>query len=337
MSAAAEDPELWNNPERAQKLMQERTRIKEKIDALEGQEAALEDAEVLFELAQEEGDESVYDEVGQGLAKSERTILQLEMQRMLGGENDAGDAVVSINAGAGGTESQDWAEMLLRMVSRYCERKGFRVSLTDIQPGEEAGVKGVTLQVEGTYAYGYLKAESGVHRLVRISPFDSNARRHTSFASIFVFPLVDDSIEIEINDADLKIDTFRASGAGGQHVNRTDSAVRLTHLPTGIVVSCQGGTSARSTRIRRPRSRSCARVSTSSKFRSERRRWRQCIHAKRAIDFGSQIRSYVLHPYRLVKDHRTNLEIGNVDSVLDGDLDELITTFLLATAGGASE
>ncbi len=328
----SQEPGFWGDADRAQGLMRERGRIKDILDVLQGEQTRLDEAELLIEMGREEGDLSVLDEVLGALREGERSIARLEMNRMLGGEHDAGAAIVSINAGAGGTESQDWANMLLRMVTRYCERKGFAVSLTDVQPGEEAGIKGATMEVSGPYAFGLLKAESGVHRLVRISPFDSNARRHTSFASIFVFPEIDDSISIEIRDADLRVDTYRASGAGGQHVNRTDSAVRLTHLPTGIVVACQN---ERSQHKNKDTAMRILRARLYERERQEREKKMDAVNStKRAIDFGSQIRSYVLHPYRLVKDHRTSLEVGNVDAVLDGDLDDLITTYLLASAGG---
>jgi peptide chain release factor 2 len=327
-------PDFWSDLERAQGLMRERGRLEGLVDSLQSQRQKVDDAEELLELAKEENDLGVLDEIRENLHEVDAALHVLEMNRMLSGAHDNGPAVVSINAGAGGTESQDWAQMLFRMLSRYCERKNFSVHVTDLQDGEEAGIKSATLSVEGDYAYGLLKAESGVHRLVRISPFDANARRHTSFASIFVFPLIDDSIDIEIAESDLRVDTYRASGAGGQHVNRTDSAVRLTHLPTGIVVACQN---ERSQHKNRATAMKIMRARLYERERQERESKMATVNAsKRAIDFGSQIRSYVLQPYRLVKDHRTNLELGNVDAVLDGDLDELITTYLLATAGGGA-
>lgn len=329
------DPDLWDDAERAQEIMQERASVQSRIDVLEGEAQTLEDAELMIEMAQEEGDMSVLGEILVELKQCEARIEELETQRMLGGEHDKGDAIVSINAGAGGTESQDWASMLFRMVNRYSERKGWKTSLSDYQSGDEAGIKSATIEVKGEYAYGLLKAESGVHRLVRISPYDSASRRHTSFASIFVYPVLDDSIEIEINEKDLKIDTYRASGAGGQHVNRTDSAVRITHLPSNIVVTCQN---ERSQHKNRATAMKILKSRLYEKERQEREAEMDAVHAtKMAIDFGSQIRSYVLHPYQMVKDHRTNLEIGNVDRVLDGDLDDLINTFLLASAPGGDE
>ncbi len=245
---------------------------------------------------------------------------------MLGGEHDRANAILTINAGAGGTESQDWAEMLLRMYLRWCDRRGFKRDLTDIQAGEEAGIKSATVLVQGEYAYGYLSAEVGVHRLVRISPFDSAARRHTSFASVFAWPEIDEDIEIEIQEKDLRVDTYRSSGAGGQHVNVTDSAVRITHLPTGIVVSCQNERS-------QIRNREVAmKVLKARLYDLELQKQRAKLDAveaaKKEIAFGSQIRSYVLHPYRMVKDHRTKYEVGDVDRVLDGDIDDFIKTTL---------
>jgi peptide chain release factor 2 len=251
---------------------------------------------------------------------------------MLGGEHDRANAILTINSGAGGTESQDWAEMLLRMYLRWCDRRGYKRDLIDIQAGEEAGIKSATVIVQGEYAYGYLSAEAGVHRLVRISPFDSAARRHTSFASVFAWPEIDETIEIDVQEKDLRVDTYRSSGAGGQHVNVTDSAVRITHLPSGIVVSCQNERS-------QIRNREVAmKILKARLFDLEMQKRQEKLNAveaaKKDIAFGSQIRSYVLHPYRMVKDHRTKHEVGNVDKVLDGDLDELIKTTLVARAKG---
>lgn len=250
---------------------------------------------------------------------------------MLSGEHDASNAIVSINAGAGGTESQDWAEMLLRMYLRYCEKKGYRTEITDYQPGDEAGVKGVTFTAEGEFAYGYLRAEMGVHRLVRISPFDSNARRHTSFCSIFVFPELSDEIVVDIDEKDLKVDTYRSSGAGGQHVNKTESAIRITHIPTGTVVACQNERSQHKNRA------TAMKQLAARLYEMERQKKEEEASAiageKKDIAWGSQIRSYVLHPYRMVKDHRTSYEVGNTDAVLDGDLDGFIEAYLLSRAG----
>jgi peptide chain release factor 2 len=248
----------------------------------------------------------------------------------LSGEHDAGNAILTIHSGAGGTESQDWAEMLLRMYLRWTERRGYHTEMVDYQPGEGAGIKSATMTVEGRYAYGYLHAEAGVHRLVRISPFDSNARRHTSFASVFVFPEIDDEIEVEINDVDLRIDTYRSSGAGGQHVNKTDSAVRLTHLPTGIVVACQNERSQHKNKAM------AMKILRARLYELEQQKREESLaefsKAKKDIAWGSQIRSYVLHPYRMVKDHRTGKEVGNADGVLDGDLDGFIEAYLQQAA-----
>jgi len=246
---------------------------------------------------------------------------------MLGGEYDRLGAIVTIHPGAGGTEAQDWAEMLLRLYLRWAERHGFKSEIADLQPGDGAGIKNATFEVEGDYAYGYLKAEAGIHRLVRISPFDANARRHTSFASVFVFPAIDDKVEVVINPADLRIDTFRASGAGGQHVNKTDSAVRFTHLPTGIVVTCQNERSQHKNRAM------AMKILRARLFELEQRKKREELEKfskeKKDIAWGSQIRSYVLHPYQMVKDHRTGVEVGNTAAVLDGDIDQFIEAYLM--------
>jgi peptide chain release factor 2 len=254
-------------------------------------------------------------------------MAQTELTQLLGGADDRRNAIVTLHPGAGGTEAQDWAEILLRMYLRWCDRRAYRKEILEYQPGEEAGVKSVTFLVEGDYAYGYLKAEAGIHRLVRISPFDANSRRHTSFASVFVYPEVDDDIKIEINEADLRVDTYRSSGAGGQHVNKTDSAVRLTHLPTGIVVACQNERSQHKNRAM------AMKILKSRLYELELEKQKEKMETyhktKKDIAWGSQIRSYVLHPYRMVKDHRTSVEVGNADAVLDGDLDQFIQAYLL--------
>ena len=291
----------------------------------------IEDAETFVQMAREEDDPSLAEEAMPELEEAEKGIRKLEMRRMLSGPNDRGNAIVSINPGAGGTESMDWASMLYRMLLRYCERKGFHVEIVDEQPGDEAGLKSATFEVSGEYAFGLLKAESGVHRLVRISPFDANARRHTSFASVFVYPEIDESIHVEIDEKDVRTDTYRSSGAGGQHVNKTSSAIRLTHIPTGIVVTCQN---ERSQHSNRDMAWKILRARLYDKQMREQEAKMDAINAtKRAIDFGSQIRSYVLHPYQLVKDHRTNHETSNTAAVLDGDLDDFITTYLLYSNG----
>jgi peptide chain release factor 2 len=289
---------------------------------------------VLIELAAEENDEGTRGEAFEKLCSAERELDAAELERLLGGEHDAGPAIVSINAGAGGTDACDWAEMLLRMYLRWCEAHGYATEVLDVQAGDEAGIRGVTFTVTGPYAYGYLKAEEGVHRLVRISPFDSQARRHTAFASVSVIPQIDDSIEVDIDDNDLRVDTYRAGGAGGQHVNKTDSAVRITHLPTGIVVQCQNERSQHKNRS------SALKVLRARLYEHARRQQEEKMAALRGeklkIDFGSQIRSYTLHPQQRVKDHRTDTEIGNVEGVLEGDLDRFIRATLLWRAGGGA-
>ena len=263
-----------------------------------------------------------------------KLVDQMEFARMLSGEHDPSNAIVSINAGAGGTEAQDWAEMLLRMYLRWCERKGFRAELTEYNAGEEAGMKSCTFTVEGEYAYGFLKAEVGIHRLVRISPFDSSARRHTSFTSVFVFPELDDDVDVEIEEKDLKVDTYRASGAGGQHINKTDSAIRITHIPTGTVVACQSERSQhknRATALKQLKARLYE-----QELRKKEAEADALAGEKKEIGWGSQIRSYVLHPYRMVKDHRTSHEVGNADAVLDGDLDGFIEAYLLSEGENAA-
>ncbi len=279
-------------------------------------------------MGEEGEDEDTLAEIRDLLPLLEQKVAKMEFARMLSGEHDANNAIVSINAGAGGTEAQDWAEMLLRMYLRYCEKKGYRTEITDYQPGEEAGIKGVTFTAEGEYAYGYLKAEIGIHRLVRISPFDSNARRHTSFSSVFVFPELSDEVEVEIDEKDLRVDTYRSSGAGGQHVNKTESAIRITHVPTGIVVACQNERSQhknRATAMRQLKARLYE-----LEMRKKEEETAAITGEKKEIGWGSQIRSYVLHPYRMVKDHRTSHEVGNTDAVLDGDLDGFIESYLLS-------
>ncbi len=307
--------------------MREKSQAEQAVSQWQKQQRALEDASVLLDLADEARDDASRSEAAQSVRESAHEIEKMELARMLGGPHDHAPAIVTINAGAGGTESCDWAAMLLRMLSRYAERKGWEVELTDFQPGDEAGIKSADFIARGDYAYGYLKAEAGVHRLVRISPFDSAARRHTSFASVFVYPEIEDDIKIEVNEADIRVDTFRASGAGGQKVNKTSSAVRITHFPSGIVVACQNERS-------QGRNRDIAmKILKSRLFELEERKRQAELDAveaqKKDIAFGSQIRSYVLAPYRMVKDHRTGVEKGNVDAVLDGDLDEFVTAHLM--------
>jgi len=287
-----------------------------------------EEAGLLLELADESPDAETVHEATAALAKLRARLDEAELARMLSGEHDALDAIVSINAGAGGTESQDWAEMLLRMYLRWCERHGYAVEIVDIQPGEEAGIKGVTFTVKGQYAYGRLRSEIGIHRLVRISPFDAQKRRHTSFASVSMIPDIGDDIQVDLDEKDLRVDTYRAGGAGGQHVNKTDSAVRLTHLPTGIVVQCQN---ERSQHKNKAQAMKILRAKLYEKARLEHEAEVERVAGeKKKIDFGSQIRSYTLHPSQRVKDHRTETEVGNASGVLDGDLDPFMRAFLLA-------
>jgi peptide chain release factor 2 len=322
----ASSPDFWNDQEAAQKLLQKRTILEKKIQRQEHFESQMSDAVVLFEFAEE--DEESLKELHSLVERLEHEISVAETEMLLGGENDQLNAICTIHPGAGGTESQDWAEMLLRMYLKWAEQRGFKTEVIDYQPGEEAGLKGVTFKVEGEYAYGLLSAEAGVHRLVRISPFDQAARRHTSFASLFVYPEVDENIEVELNDKDMRVDTYRATGAGGQHINTTDSAVRITHIPTGIVVQCQNQRSQHQNRA------VAMQVLRSRLYELElekRKAETAELEANKVdISFGSQIRSYVLAPYQLVKDTRTKLERGNVDAVLAGDIDDFIKAFLLS-------
>jgi len=321
-------PGFWDKPETAQEVGRKRARVEKRIASGEGIATKDDEMDVLLEL-QREG-ESVDADLEQLLAQLEAEVTSIEMTMKLSGEHDERDVILAIHPGAGGTESQDWAEMLLRMYLRYAERKGWSAEIVDYQAGEEAGLKSVTVMVRGDYAYGYMKSEHGVHRLVRISPFDAAKRRHTSFASVYVYPDIDEEIEIEINDKDLRVDTYRSSGAGGQHVNVTDSAVRITHLPTGIVVTCQNERSQHKNRdvaMKLLRSRLYQlevekRQEDQEKLEGE----------KKDIAFGSQIRSYVMQPYQMIKDLRTSYEVGDVQRVMDGDLDGFVEAYLAAGA-----
>lgn len=322
-------PGFWDDQEKAQKVVQERSRLERAIGRQEAFESGIADAEVLLEFATT--DESSLKELGELLARLESEVAQAETEMLLSGEFDLNNAICSIQSGAGGTDAQDWAQKLLRMYLRWAERKGFKVELLDEQSGSEAGIKSATFRVLGDYAYGMLAGEAGVHRLVRISPFNAGASRETSFASMFVSPEIDENIEVDIQDKDLRIDTYRSSGAGGQHVNVTDSAVRITHLPTGIVVTCQNQRSQiqnRAVAMQVLRSRLY-------ELELEKRRAETAEHeaSKQDISFGSQIRNYVMHPYRLVKDTRTKSETSDVDGVLDGDLDDFIKEYLVFKQG----
>ena len=328
LSEVLADGNLWNDAERAQTLLKEQKDLETKMERLAVPTRAVNDAAELIELAEMEGDSSMQGDIAGILDEAEHMLDRMEFQRMLSGERDNSPAIITINAGAGGTESQDWAQMLLRLYLRYAERQGFKVEELDRQDAEDAGIKSVTLEITGEYAYGLLKSESGVHRLVRISPFDSNARRQTSFAAVFVYPDIEEDINIEINEGDVKMDVFRASGAGGQHVNKTSSAVRLTHIPTGVVVACQA---ERSQHKNRDKAMKMLKARLYDIELQARQAQKQVVEdSKQDISFGSQIRNYVLHPYQLVKDLRTDHETSNVNAVLDGEIDEFVKAFLIA-------
>jgi len=307
--------------------LKEQALLRETVTEYEKNQASLEEAHFFLDLAEEEKSDEALGETTAKLDEVTRGLAEVELRQLLGGPDDHRDAIVTLHPGAGGTESQDWAEMLLRMYLRWADRRGYQAEIMEYQPGEEAGLKRTTFTIAGNYAYGYMKCEAGIHRLVRISPFDANARRHTSFASVFVYPDIDDTIKIEINEADLRIDTYRSSGAGGQHVNKTDSAVRITHIPTNIVVACQNERSQHKNKAM------AMRILRSRLYELEVEKQQEALDtfqkSKKEIAWGSQIRSYVLHPYRMVKDHRTGLDVGNADAVLDGDIDQFIQGFLL--------
>lgn len=324
------EPHFWEGGETAQKILKERTSLLEGLSPWKQEKKDLEEMEILLQLIEEQKDEEEAQELLDRIEKSEEAIDQMEFRRMLGGEHDERNAIVSINAGAGGTEAQDWVEMLLRMYLRWAEDKGYPTEIIDILSGDEAGLKNVTFTVNGRYAYGYLKAEVGIHRLVRISPFDAGARRHTSFASVFVIPEVPDDIVIEIDEKDLRIDTYRSSGAGGQHVNKTDSAVRITHLPTGIVVQCQNERSQHKNKATALKILKARLYEKEMKEKSEK--LGELHSNKKEIAWGSQIRSYIMHPYKMVKDHRTDMVIHQVDRVLDGEIDDFMKAYLLNAA-----
>lgn len=316
------DPTFWDDPEKAQKTAQDVNSLKEEVDGFHKLSAGVDDLEALQEMASEENDESLLPEMDELLEKCRSELEHLELGMLLSGEYDANNAILTLHAGAGGTEAQDWTSMLLRMFTRFAEQNGFALEMLDYQPGDEAGVKSATIQVNGHNAYGFLRSEKGVHRLVRISPFDANARRHTSFAAVDVMPELDDTVDVNINMDEVRVDVYRSSGAGGQHVNTTDSAVRITHLPTNIVVSCQNERSQHQNR------EVAMKVLTAKLIELKEREHKERIDELRGdygqITWGNQIRSYVFQPYTMVKDHRTNAEVGDVNRVMDGDLDYFI-------------
>ncbi len=327
MEKLASAPDFWNDNEKAQTILKQSTEQKSWVEAFNKIDKQYNDILELISLLEDEEDEETELEVENDISLLGSEIDDLEFRNMLSGDDDKKDAILTIHPGAGGTESQDWASMLFRMYVRWIERKGFKQNIMDLQNGDEAGLKSVTLEIKGDYSFGFLKAENGVHRLVRISPFDSNSRRHTSFASVFVIPEIGDDIEIDINPNDLRVDTYRASGAGGQHVNKTDSAVRITHVPTGIVVQCQN---ERSQHKNRANALKILKARLYQKKKEEEEEKRDALESsKQDIAWGSQIRSYVMHPYNMVKDHRTKTETGNVQAVMEGDIDMFIKNYLM--------
>jgi peptide chain release factor 2 len=326
LEALTTEPDFWSDNQKAQIILKEISDHRKWIEKTDSLSSNLADLEELFNLTDGDTDAADLIELRQSLKKISAELDKFELTTLLSGDDDIRNAILTIHPGAGGTESQDWADMLFRMYNRWCEIRGFKVTLLDYLAGEEAGLKSATIEIEGEYAYGFLKAESGVHRLVRISPFDANRRRHTSFASIYVYPEIDNNVEVEINEDDLRIDTYRASGAGGQHVNKTSSAVRITHLPTGIVVQCQNERSQiknRAVAMKILRSRL-----HQLQLEEQRKKKAALEKSKKKIEWGSQIRSYVFHPYNMVKDHRTNVETSNIQAVMDGDIDIFIEAFL---------
>jgi len=327
-------PGFWDDQNGARDVIAEANELKAWVEPYDALRAKVVELTELGELLEMEPDADLAAEMEREVARLEEDIDRLELRAMLRGPDDARAALVTIHSGAGGTESQDWAEMLMRMYARWAERNDFKVEVLDLQPGEEAGIKGATLEITGEYAYGYLKAEKGVHRLVRISPFDAQSRRHTSFASVFVYPVVDDTIEIDIDEGDLRIDVYRASGAGGQHVNKTSSAVRITHEPTGIVVACQNERSQFQNKATAMKMLRAALYQRELDRREEERR--KIEDTKTEIGWGNQIRSYVFQPYTQVTDHRTDLKVGDVQRVMNGDLEPFITAYLKQYGAGAA-
>ena len=331
LEAQSAEADFWNDQAVAQEAMREKNRLERQLNMITSLQNEMDDAVGLIELGEIEGDQDVVAEAEEALVQLAAIADKRQLESLLSGEADGNDCFLEIHAGAGGTEAQDWAQMLARMYSRWCESRGFKLQMIEESAGEEAGIKSVTMRIEGENAYGWLKTESGVHRLVRISPYDSSARRHTSFASAWVYPVVDDNIEIEVEDKDLRVDTYRASGAGGQHVNKTDSAIRITHIPTNIVVQCQNDRSQHRNRATAMNMLKARLYELELQKREEAAN--DAASAKTDIGWGNQIRSYVLHPYQMVKDLRTNVEKGNANGVLDGDLDEFVEASLAARVG----